>query len=252
MIKNCLSLEHYDFGFSFGREIAFTRYTLSMPLDPRRIRYEDEHLLIVSKLSRELVVAGKGAMHKLPLLDFLKKQYPSLLALHRLDFETSGLVAFGKHAEVLANVRDGHFEGWEKTYETLVLGRLPPKGEITFPLPARNGGGDVPALTKFRTIRLYKECAHVEAQIESGKHHQIRKHFFKLNHPLVCDELYGNTKMNHKFGKLLKIHHFFLHASHLKFPHPITGVMMDVKDPLPPSFERALDKLRSLSGGVSL
>jgi 23S rRNA-/tRNA-specific pseudouridylate synthase len=161
-----------------------------------------------------------------------------------------GLVAFGKNRAVLQNVREGGFSGWEKTYETLVLGRLPPKGEINVALPARNGGGDVPALTKFRTIRLYKECAHVEALIESGKHHQIRKHFAKTGHPLLCDDVYGDHKMNKKFGKMLKIHHFFLHASHLKFPHPMTGVMVDVKDPLPPSFERALEKLRSLLGEV--
>lgn len=218
-----------------------------MPIDPRRIRYEDEHLLIVSKLSRELVVRGKGEMHKLPLLDFLRAQYPGLTALHRLDFETSGLVAFAKTKEVLGMVRDEGFEGWEKTYETLVVGnKLAPKGEITFSLPARSGEGNVPALTTYKVIKFFKECAHVEAKITTGRHHQIRKHFALLKYPLICDEVYGNAKENRKFEKRLKIHHFFLHAARLRFPHPMTGAMIDVKDPLPPSFARALEKLGSL------
>ncbi len=217
-----------------------------MPIDPRRIRYEDDDLLIVSKLSRELVVRGKGEMQKLPLLDFLKKQYPTLTALHRLDFETSGLVAFAKKRSVLGSVRDASFEGWEKTYESLVIGRPSKSGEIRHPLPARSGERDVPALTKFRVLRQFKDCAHVEATIQSGRHHQIRRHFAYLHSPLICDDIYGDPKANRTFGKKLHIRHFFLHASKLKFPHPVTGKMIEVADPLPKSFTVALETLARL------
>ena len=67
-----------------------------MPLDPTRILFQDQHLLAVNKLSGELVVAGKGKVEKLPLLDFLKKDFPGLRAVHRLDFETSGVVLFAR------------------------------------------------------------------------------------------------------------------------------------------------------------
>jgi len=63
-----------------------------MPIARDRILYEDEYLLAVNKLSGELVVKGSGKTEKLPLFDFLKKEYPGLRALHRLDFETSGVI----------------------------------------------------------------------------------------------------------------------------------------------------------------
>jgi 23S rRNA-/tRNA-specific pseudouridylate synthase len=66
---------------------------LMKTINKNRILFEDEHLLAVNKLSRELVVRGKGALGKLPLLDFLRQSYElSLKPIHRLDFETSGVV----------------------------------------------------------------------------------------------------------------------------------------------------------------
>lgn len=59
-----------------------------MPIDRRRILYQDQVLLAVHKLGGELVVKGKGRTDTLPLLDFLKKEFPSLVPIHRLDFET--------------------------------------------------------------------------------------------------------------------------------------------------------------------
>jgi len=105
-------------------------YTVDMPIARDRILYQDDQFLVVNKLSRELVVAGKGKMEKLPLLDFLKKDHPGIQTVHRLDFETSGIVVFAKNRAILSSIIDTNFAGWEKQYQAIIAGGISGKGEI--------------------------------------------------------------------------------------------------------------------------
>ncbi len=211
-----------------------------------RILYEDDHLLAVNKLSGELVVKGSGRTDKLPLLDFLKKEYPGLRALHRLDFETSGVVLFAKTKESYDAVTEGHFAGWKKIYRALLLEKLQQKqGEITKPLSSRMSGKPVPAFTRYTVLHLYAHATYVEAEIESGRHHQIRKHFASIGHPLLLDEIYGDEKFNRMFAKEFRLHRFFLHAVRVEFPHPITEKKTIIEAPMPKSFLEILNVLRS-------
>ncbi|MEK7137201.1 MAG: pseudouridine synthase, partial [Patescibacteria group bacterium] len=73
-------------------------------IDPRRILYRDDHLLIVHKLAGELVVRASGE-GKRPLFDFLKVAHPGLRVVHRLDFATSGVLVFARTAEALLRIR---------------------------------------------------------------------------------------------------------------------------------------------------
>ena len=113
-----------------------------MPIDRRRILYQDQVLLAVHKLGGELVVKGKGRTDTLPLLDFLKKEFPSLVPIHRLDFETSGVVVFSKSRKILKQIVESRFQSWKKKYIAIILGcPKSDKGVIDFPLPARSGTG---------------------------------------------------------------------------------------------------------------
>ena len=113
-----------------------------------RILYKDDWFLAVNKLGGELAVAGSGRMDRLPLLDFLKEEYPELQPIHRLDFETSGVLVFARTPQVLNMILNSKFAGWVKTYRTLVVGRpSKPKGSIDIPLQARSGKGNVEAST---------------------------------------------------------------------------------------------------------
>lgn len=211
-----------------------------------RILFQDDYLLAVNKLSGELVVRGKGDVGKLPLLDFLKKDFPGLRTLHRLDFETSGAVVFARTKEVLEKVLAGDFSGWKKIYHTLVMGRIDRKqSTIRIPLPAR-GEGKIPAETKYHVLETYANSTYVEAEIATGRHHQIRRHFAAIHHPLVLDQIYGHKKFNGTFTQEFKLRRFFLHAARVEFPHPITGAKMVVEAPLPKTFAEVLHKLRSL------
>lgn len=215
-----------------------------MTIHSGRILYEDDALLAVNKLPRELVVRGKGAVGKLPLLDFLRKNYPGIHPLNRLDFETSGIVLFARNRKILEKVVEGGFRDWRKAYRALVMGRMEHvRGEITFPLKARTGG-TVPARTRYRVLETFERVSLVEAEIETGRHHQIRQHFAMLKHPLVLDYVYGDKTFNHGFTQKYRYRDFFLHAASVEFPHPITGKRVKVEAPLPQAFEEVLERLR--------
>ncbi len=217
-----------------------------MSIAPDRILYEDEHLLAVNKLSGELVVKGAGKVQKLPLFDFLQTDYPGLRVLHRLDFETSGVVLFAKTKEAEAKVLNTKFEQWEKTYQCLVMGRINrPSGAIRKKLPAR-GRGVVDAETLYKVLDVFANSSYVECVITTGRFHQIRKHFAGIEHPLVLDKEYGHPKFNQLFKQELGYNKFFLHSTSLSFPHPITGKDMVIDAPLPKSFSALIKKLRSL------
>lgn len=216
-----------------------------MPITPDRILFEDEHLLAVTKLSGELVVRGKGRLDKLPLLDFLQKDEPGLKPIHRLDFETSGVIVFAKNSSVLAAVLDSRFAGWKKVYVALVLHEMKQReGVISIKLPARSGRGDVDAQTKYNVMEKFKGCTLVEATIERGQFHQIRRHLASIKHPLVLDDEYGEEKFNRLFQRQFYHRRFFLHASQVELPHPVTGKMITVTSPMPKVFGEVIEELR--------
>lgn len=217
-----------------------------MSIAADRILFEDEHLLAVNKLCGELTVKGKGRVVKLPLLDFLKQDYPGIKAVHRLDFETSGVVVFAKNGSVEKEILNKKFDQWKKTYLALVMGRITRKGgAIRKNLPAR-GRGFVDAETLYTVLDRFGNSTLVECAITTGRHHQIRRHFEHIGHPLVLDKEYGHAKFNQLFRQELGFSKFFLHASKITFPHPMTGKTMTIEAPLPKTFDSCIKKLRSL------
>lgn len=219
-----------------------------MPLSRDRLLYEDEYFLAVQKLSGELVVKGKGAIGKLPLLNFLRKEYPGLRALHRLDFETSGVVVFARTKEAYIRVVGTRFSSWRKVYRTLVIGRMNRRtGRVRKSLPARGGRGVVAeAVTEYVVLERFAQSSYVEVEIQTGRRHQIRRHFASIGHPLVLDSLYGSRKFNRVFQREFGFRRFFLHAVRVEFVHPITGGKINIEAPLPRTFRQLLEVLRSL------
>lgn len=216
-----------------------------MPISRDRILYCDAAVLAVNKLSGELVVKGAGTVQKLPLLDFLKKEYPGIHPLNRLDFETSGIVLFARNNRILAECLEKKFTGWKKTYRTIVAGRIDrDQGQITFPLPSRVKNEEkIPAVTRYRVLQRFANATDVEVEIETGRHHQIRRHFAMIKHPLVLDDVYGDEKFNRKFSKQTGYRRFFLHAWKLTFPHPVTRKLIEIEAPMPRVFEQVLERL---------
>jgi len=213
-------------------------------INPGRILYKDQHLLVVNKLAGELVVAA-GGQGKMPLFDFLKKTNPGLRVVHRLDFGTSGVIVFALTSEAMRKIREKNFKGWKKTYYALVAGHMELKeGTIERKLKARTQGVLVDAVSHYRVLENFQHAAYVSIDIDTGRKHQIRQHMAFIGHPLLLDPLYGDEKRDRAFHKHYKFSRFFLHAASLDFPHPITGEKIHVEAELPASFESVLRQLR--------
>lgn len=220
-------------------------------INPERILYEDEHLLIVNKLAGELVVAAAEESDKEPLYDFIHKTHPGLRVVHRLDFATSGVLVFAKNAGVVKAIRDGKFKDWKKTYRTIVAKPMKNRfGTINRKLSARTKDELVDATTHYRVLELFSHASYVEVDIDTGRKHQIRQHLQFIGHPLLNDAQYGDPRLDRAFKRHHKFRRFFLHAYRLSFPHPVTGKELIIMAPLPKAFEEVLKELKETKGKI--
>ena len=88
------------------------------------------------------------------------------------------------------------------------------------------------AQTVFRRIARGAEFSLLEAELLTGRTHQIRVHLAHLGHPVLGDDKYGNFELNKRLRKE-GLKRMFLHAASLRFAHPLTGVEMRLEAPLP-------------------
>ena len=115
--------------------------------------------------------------------------------------------------------------GIHKSYLALVCGKITSNGKINKPLSKDELDKTVKVDSQFgkTAITLYKplvfneDFSLVEAQILTGRTHQIRVHFSSINHPLVGDKKYGDFGVNFEFSKKLKWKNQFLHAYKILF-----------------------------------
>ncbi|GAB6935193.1 MAG: RluA family pseudouridine synthase [Bacillota bacterium] len=155
--------------------------------------------------------------------------------VHRLDRDTSGLLLVAKHAYAHQLLdRALREKRIRRVYLAVVHGRLAEgTGVIDAPI-ARDPGHPLrrrvdergePAVTRYRVLTQTDDASFVEAELETGRTHQIRVHFAHLGHPLFGDRLYGAATEH--------IARQALHAARLAFTHPLTGAAMAFSSPLP-------------------
>ena len=185
-----------------------------------KIVFEDEWLLVIDKPAGLAVHEGKTVSKLESLAGFIEGKYkqqkyrPKLA--HRLDKDTSGLILLAKSEKALAEL-ESQFESGriDKEYLCLVVGRLPNiEGKIDFPLPGRDGNL-VRAMTRYRVVKRFSETTFVRVNIETGRLHQIRRHFAKFGYPVVMDEQHGDFNLNKRFRKKYGLKRQFLHAAKL-------------------------------------
>lgn len=224
---------------------------------PLRIVFEDAHLLVVDKPAGLVTHPAPGhatgtlvnalLAHAPDLEEGDNPQRPGIV--HRLDKDTSGLLVIAKDAQTHAALADQMRErAMVKRYIVLVEGRMdPPSGTIDAPIgrDPRNrlrmtlvseAHGGREARTRFHTLRYLPSRTLLEAQLESGRTHQIRVHLAALHHPVVGDLVYGRAQAPMPPRQ-------FLHAAHLEFRHPITGEWMVFDAPLPADLAVFLERL---------
>lgn len=226
------------------------------------VLYEDRHLLIVNKPAGIAAHGGSGISHGLiERMRASRPEEPFLELAHRLDRETSGAIILCKTRKALVRFHDMmKTREVEKHYTLLVKGDwvddrrhvkapllryLLPSGERRVRVDEAQG---MKAHTIFTKLRRYGKVTLLDAELLTGRTHQIRVHALSVGHPLVGDDKYGDFDFNRAVaqGALgVPLKRMFLHSRRLSFVHPVTGEPVSVEAPLWPDCEallRALDQ----------
>jgi tRNA pseudouridine32 synthase/23S rRNA pseudouridine746 synthase len=202
--------------------------------------HSDSALLVVNKPSGLLSVPGRGIDKEDCLIKRVQADYPDALIVHRLDFDTSGLLVLARgkamHRCLSILFQDRQVD---KRYVAVVAGQLAQdSGEVCLPLivdwPNRprhmvDFATGKPSLTRYRVLShdAQKDCSRVELTPETGRTHQLRIHMQALGHPILGDSLYADAASLAKADRLL------LHAQQLAFAHPESGERLDFNCPAP-------------------
>lgn len=232
-------------------ELAKTRVDLP-------VIYEDEALLVIDKPEGIAVHGGSGV--SFGVIEALRRQRPQAKFLelaHRLDRETSGILLVGKKRLALTVLHDmfrEHGAGADKRYLVLVRGRwmnatqhvkapllkyLTESGERRVSVDAEGKASH----TVFRLLARWPEASLLEAQLKTGRTHQIRVHLAHLGFPILGDEKYGDFNLNKRL-RPAGLKRMALHAWRMAFRHPLSGAPLTCVAPLPDgirSYVAALD-----------
>ncbi|MRR50084.1 MAG: RluA family pseudouridine synthase, partial [Rhodocyclaceae bacterium] len=217
--------------------------------------FEDEALLVVDKPAGVAVHGGSGV--SFGIIEQLRRGRPQARFLelaHRLDRETSGLLIIGKKRSALNQLHDLFRQGKvEKRYLALVRGswrnalqhvRLPLHKYLTADGERRvsvsEEGKDAHSIV--RLVARWENFSLVEVELKTGRTHQIRVHLSHLGFPLAGDDKYGDFGLNKDLQKA-GLKRMFLHAAKLRFPHPLTGEVVELGAPLPPELAAFLSRL---------
>ncbi|MGO1372062.1 MAG: RluA family pseudouridine synthase [Senegalia sp. (in: firmicutes)] len=222
------------------------------------IVYEDEYVGVVYK-PRNMVVHPAPGNYSGTLVNALLYKFNSLSNIngkkrpgivHRIDKDTTGLLMIAKtneaHISLAAQLKE---HSVSRKYIALVEGNInEDKGTINAPI-GRNPKdrkkmcvtdyNSKEAITHFNVLKRFKKYTLIEAQLETGRTHQIRVHMKHIKHPVVGDKIYGirNQKFNLE-GQLL-------HAKTIGFIHPISKEYLEFSSDLPDDFSNILRILES-------
>ncbi len=168
--------------------------------------------------------------------------------MHRLDRDTSGLLAVARSDEAFEQLQElVRARALEREYLALVRGKPRSRaGRIEAPIgrdrreaTRQSLDTETPreAITHFELEERLPRHALLRVRLETGRMHQIRVHLAAINLPVAGDSVYG-------VGGELGLERQFLHAARLAFDHPITGERIETTSALPPDLAAALERAR--------
>jgi 23S rRNA pseudouridine955/2504/2580 synthase len=230
-----------------------------------KIVFEDTHLLVIDKPAGVAVHGGSGVSYG--VIEQLRASRPDakfLELVHRLDRETSGLLLLAKKRSALTNLHEQMRVGnTDKRYLTMAHGNWTnPRQHIKLPLHKYSTpegerrvvvqAGGQEAHTVFNLVRKWEQFALLEAELKTGRTHQIRVHLASSGFPILGDDKYGDFALNRQLQKADQtrgaLRRMFLHAYQITFTHPDSGKQMTLKAPLPAELDRFLVSLGKPQG----
>jgi len=224
---------------------------------PFDIVYEDEWMIAINKPWGILVHRTKISEDTQFVLQLLRNQIKQrIYPIHRLDRATSGVLLFGK-SKTIAGLLGSQFREHQvhKNYLAIVRGFVAEEGTINYALKREAHKADQEAITHFQklaqttypaAISRYPTSRYSLLQVvpETGRHHQIRKHFAHLRHPVIGDKKHGDCKHNKYFRETLDIPRMLLHASGLSLEHPQSQQSLVLEAQPDQLFLKAMELLR--------
>jgi 23S rRNA pseudouridine1911/1915/1917 synthase len=219
-----------------------------------RVLWEDDSVLVIDKPAGITVHPGAGRPTG-TLAHRLLAAFPELAGVggpgrpgivHRLDHDTSGALVVARTPEAYRRLVAA-FAGREvdKRYLAIGHGVLAAPREVDAPIgrhPTRRQEmtvrpGGRPARTRLRPLASVPVATLLEAELETGRTHQIRVHLKSVGHPLVGDPVYGEARWKGARGGAQALLRDFprpaLHAWRVRFPHPVDGQPIAVEAPVP-------------------
>ena len=228
---------------------------------PLEILYEDDDIIIVNK-PKGMVVHPANGNYTGTMVNSLMLSHQGKLSsingvirpgiVHRIDKDTSGILVVAKndnaHKKLAAQFK---VHSIKRKYIALVKGIIK-EDSLTIDMPigrsikdrkkmAVTNKNSRSAVTHIAILKRFysSNVTLVEAQLETGRTHQIRVHMAYIHHPLVGDEIYG--KKDNKF----KVQGQMLHAKYLGFVHPSTGKFIEFEKDVPEYFKEVLKSLEN-------
>ncbi|MDR0737189.1 MAG: 23S rRNA pseudouridine(1911/1915/1917) synthase RluD [Zoogloeaceae bacterium] len=219
------------------------------------ILFADAELLILNKPAGLVAHPGNGNRSG-TLLNALLHHDARLAAIprsgivHRLDKETSGLMAIARTlAAQVSLVRQLQERSVRREYLAVALGEITRDGVIDAPIGRHRQArtrmavtsAGKPAVTHYQVMRRYRGATLIACQLETGRTHQIRVHMAYLGHPLLGDPLYGRSRAAPP--GLPAFPRQALHALRLTLRHPASGESMRWEAPPPEDMTNLLAAL---------
>lgn len=217
------------------------------------ILYHDDELVAINKPHGLLVhrspIAIDAEEFALQILrDQLNRRvYPT----HRLDRKTGGVLLFALSKDTEKLMQQQFYENRvDKKYLAIVRGFTDDVGEIDYHLRKENGTLQE-AFTRYKTLvraeldvplgsHPTSRYSLLEANPQTGRMHQLRKHFSHIFHPIIGDRTHGCNKQNKLFKERLELDTMLLHASQISFIHPLTKTQVHIEAPLQDEFLRIM------------
>lgn len=224
------------------------------------ILLEDANLLVIDKPAGVAVHGGSGVSYGvIEQLRAARPQAKFLELVHRLDRDTSGILMLAKKRTALVHLHEQIREGrLDKRYLVLAHGDWQNQRQhVKLPLfkyTAADGerrvrvqADGLASHTVFNLIKKYGEFALLEAELKTGRTHQIRVHLASSGFPIVGDDKYGDFALNRALqkadGNRIALKRMFLHAHQLVFEHPESGDSVRLQASLPPECSNFLKSL---------
>lgn len=213
-----------------------------------KIIYEDNSLLVVNKPSQLLTISNeketeKTLFHQVYLYLKRKNKKNKVFIVHRLDYDTSGLVIFAKSEKVKRLLQDN----WNhviRKYIAIVVGKVESKSGVirsylkmtktNLVYSTNDSKNGQLAITMYRKVLSNDKYTLLDINIKTGRKNQIRVHLKDLGNPILGDKKYGIKEGAKRM---------YLHAYYLEFIHPITNELLKLELDVPTDFLKIFDKM---------